>query len=77
MTIRVDYPEGKTMKSPGGGGTIKVYEGTTQLHIRTRLESKDLKQPFNTELSVKYQACNDRACLAPAVLRVRLDIRQK
>ena len=67
--VKVEYPKGKTMSLPvGAEGNPEVYESTTKIKVRVRLDEKADKLEF----LVKYQPCNDRACLAPASLRVPL-----
>jgi hypothetical protein len=72
MTIRdVAYPAG-VAKVLGATGAEKValYEGKVALRVRLRREpgAKPPAGPFR--FTVSYQACNDRACLAPARLKV-------
>ncbi|MDB5350795.1 MAG: hypothetical protein JWN86_2042 [Planctomycetota bacterium] len=68
--LKVDYPRGKSMASPGGAGEkVDVYDGKTMIKARVRL---DARASTDLEFLVRYQPCNDRACLAPAKLKVSL-----
>jgi uncharacterized protein len=58
---------------------VNLYEGETTIKLHL-LAANTLPLGKKTiTLRVKYQACNDRACLAPAVLDVpvTLDVREK
>ena len=69
--IRVTYPEGESkVLASSGDEKVSVYEGQCSLTARLRL-AEDVKTiPEALEFTVRYQACNDRACLAPATLTV-------
>jgi uncharacterized protein YyaL (SSP411 family) len=67
--VKVTYPAGELKKlSPGSDEPAAVYENEVKLAARVRLD-KDVKADALT-LKLQYQACNDRACLAPATLLV-------
>ncbi len=67
--VKVEYPVGKLMSSPGGAAEkVDVYEGKATIKVRLRLDEKADAIDF----VVKYQPCNDKACLAPARLKVTM-----
>jgi hypothetical protein len=67
----VRYPPGAAAAAaPGGDGKASVYEGEVKLTARVRLDAQARPGPMTLNLKVSYQACNDRACLAPATLTV-------
>jgi hypothetical protein len=66
--VKVEYPPGKEIKDPTIG-TYKVYEDavTIKAHVR---RAKDDNGP--TEVKVKFQACNDKRCLLPSSVIVKV-----
>jgi uncharacterized protein YyaL (SSP411 family) len=67
----VRYPAGTAkLATPGSTDTASVYEGKVKLTARVRLDAQARPGPLALSLKVGYQACNDRACLAPASLNV-------
>ena len=63
--VKVEYPEGKPVKDKVVGD-YRVYEGKVQIKATVR-RAKDDAGPL--EVSVKVQACNDKACLLPATVK--------
>ena len=71
--VEVRYPPGesKTLAS-SGAEEVSLYEGEVILTARVRL---DKDTPADTlTFQLRYQACNDRACLAPTTLKVPLSL---
>ncbi len=69
----VRYPAATaTLATPGSPEKASVYEGEIKLTARVRLAAQAQPGPLTLSLTVSYQACNDRACLAPASLNVPL-----
>jgi uncharacterized protein YyaL (SSP411 family) len=68
--LKVDYPAGREKTYAGESEKVRVYEGQVNLVVHLRLEDTVKAGPVDLELRVRYQACNDRACLAPATLTV-------
>ena len=60
------------LATPGSPEKASVYEGKIMLTARVRLDAKARPGPLTLSLRLSYQACNDRACLAPATLNVPL-----
>ena len=60
------YPKPVLKKFGFYEGMLKVYEGTVQIKIP--LETTGVFKPTTLEGTLKYQACNDQACLAPKTL---------
>jgi DsbC/DsbD-like thiol-disulfide interchange protein len=70
---KVRYPPGTdALAAPGGEEKASVYEGEVKLTARVRLDAQARPGPMTLNLKISYQACNDRACLAPATLTVPL-----
>jgi uncharacterized protein len=68
--VKVDYPKGETKKLAADAAPVAVYEGKATLTARLRLDDDAKAGPAALSLRVRYQACDDRACLAPATLDV-------
>jgi DsbC/DsbD-like thiol-disulfide interchange protein len=67
--VKVTYPKGEAkVLASSGEAKVSVYEGDVSLSARVKLgpslQAQDLK------FQLRYQACDDRACLAPATLSV-------
>jgi uncharacterized protein YyaL (SSP411 family) len=71
--VKVTYPAGEA-RVLGSIGTEKIplYEGKVQVTARVRLAETTKPGPADLKLELNYQACNDRLCLAPAVLEIPL-----
>ena len=63
--IQVDYPPAKTFKAPFAPQGIAVYTGHVEL--RAQLPATGRKP---TEAELRVQACNEKYCLAPTLLKV-------
>jgi uncharacterized protein YyaL (SSP411 family) len=71
----VRYPPGAAAPAaPGGDEKASIYEGEVKLTARVRLDAQAGPGPLTLNLKISYQACNDRACLAPATLTVPLTL---
>ena len=66
------YPKPVLKKFGFYEGMLKVYEGTVQ--IKVPLETNGTFKPTALEGTLKYQACNDQACLAPKTLNWKLKL---
>jgi uncharacterized protein YyaL (SSP411 family) len=68
---RVDYPAGQAkVLASSGSEKVALYEGRTRMTARIRLDRDARAGPATLHFQVRFQACNDRACLAPATLTV-------
>lgn len=67
--LKVDYPAGKVVKDKTVGD-YKVYEDAVTIKAEVR-RAKDSTDPL--ELNVKLQACNDKTCLLPATVKVKVE----
>jgi uncharacterized protein YyaL (SSP411 family) len=67
----VVYPKGVAKAlAPNGPEKVNLYEGTVTIKVQVDTIKTLAEGPNQITLRVKYQACNDRACLAPATLDV-------
>jgi uncharacterized protein len=74
---KVDYPKGDLKLLAGSTEKVPVYEGTITFNARIRLDDSVKAGSITLPLRVRYQACNDRSCLAPASLDVSLKVGQE
>jgi len=63
---RAFYPEAERVKFPYADEPLAVYEGTVVIGMELEIAADTPLGDHIIELSVRYQACNDRACFAPA-----------
>ncbi len=72
---KVNYPLGE-IKPLGGpdGEKAAIYETKAKIIGRLELNADMKPGPLKLVFPLKYQACNDRSCLAPATLNVLLDL---
>jgi hypothetical protein len=69
--LGVDYPDGESkVLAASGTARVNVYEKESRLTARVRLAADAKPGTTTVVLRVRYQACDDRACLAPATLVV-------
>lgn len=72
--VTIDYPEGELVKDDVLDATYRQYVGTIKINAKLR---RDLTQEKATdgpvEVSVKFQCCNDKACLPPQTVKVKAE----
>ncbi len=71
LALDADYPEGEAY---GTDGEIRVHRGTITIPVRVRLTGPLQGRP---SVLVVFQACTDRACLAPMQQRVAVELQLK
>jgi uncharacterized protein YyaL (SSP411 family) len=72
----VEYPRGNAKSlAANGGARMMVYEGKVAIPVRLKIDPKTPGGPIEVPLRVRYQACDDRRCLAPAVAEVAVKTR--
>jgi uncharacterized protein YyaL (SSP411 family) len=73
--VQVTYPPGQArVLAANGDEKVALYEGKVALTARVRLDPAAKTVPVSLTFQVKYQACNDRACLAPATLTATVSL---
>jgi hypothetical protein len=71
----VTYPPGKVkVLASSGDEKVALYENQVALKARVRLDPAANPLPSGLTFQLHYQACNDRACLAPATLKVTVPL---
>ncbi len=75
FALDVVYPKGtpRTLEA-NGPEKMNLYENAVTIKARLRAEPGLPPGRREVTLKVKYQACNDRSCLAPATLEVPVTI---
>jgi DsbC/DsbD-like thiol-disulfide interchange protein len=68
--VKVEYPEGKTVKDPDLKIEYKTYEDKVEIKAQVQRAKGD-SGPL--EVSVKVQACTDKNCLLPATVKVAVE----
>jgi len=61
----VRYPEGKLLKFDFSPEKLSVYEGTVTLRMKIEALADAPLGTVKLPLKLRYQACNDQACLPP------------
>ncbi|HKW87682.1 MAG TPA: protein-disulfide reductase DsbD domain-containing protein [Candidatus Acidoferrales bacterium] len=64
------YPEGKTLKLSFSDTPLSVYTGSFTVRMKLSAESSAALGKLTLPLSLRYQACNDVACLPPVKVPV-------
>ncbi|MDR3637686.1 MAG: DUF255 domain-containing protein [Isosphaeraceae bacterium] len=71
--VKVTYPAGESKQLVStGDAKVAVYEGRVVLAAQVKLGQGP--PPDALKLQLRYQACDDRACLAPATLAVPVSL---
>jgi len=69
-----NYPEGQTLKFAFSEDKLSVYSGTATIWLRFQAQSDAPQGEIILPLVVRFQACNDTACLPPAKVAVPVHI---
>jgi len=72
--LRTTYPAGKLIKFEFSEKKLSVYEGTFKLRMRIQAPAGAPLGKTALPLTLRYQACNDFACLPPVKIPVALEI---
>ena len=74
--VEVSYPDPVRKPLAGQDAPIPLYQGTATLTARLLLPEGTPTGPISLPLRLRYQACDDRSCLAPATIEipVRLEV---
>jgi thiol:disulfide interchange protein DsbD len=68
------YPEAEHVEFPYADEPLAVYEGTVVIGMELEIAADAPLGDHTIELSVRYQACNDRSCFAPANASLTLPV---
>ncbi len=70
----VRYEAGIPKILAGESKPFPVYQGATTLYMDMVLPPLAALGALPTQIQIRYQACNDQLCMAPAVLPIGLDL---
>ncbi len=70
----VVYPKPETIKSGFSEKPLSVYSGTFDLVSKLKVPGNASAGPVLATGKLRYQACNDRMCLAPKTIEIPLTI---
>ncbi len=68
------YPLSKRLRLDGSNEDLAVYDGTFVIRLPLRIAPDALQSPLILNGTLRYQACDDRHCLFPVTLPVKLII---
>ncbi|HTR47910.1 MAG TPA: protein-disulfide reductase DsbD domain-containing protein [Verrucomicrobiae bacterium] len=69
------YPEGKNLKFPfSPDKPLNVYTGTVTLRLRLKAEEAAALGKTSIPITLRYQACNNSACLPPVKVPVTAEV---
>ncbi len=71
---KVYYPKGKKMKVPGSDKPLPVYTKRAVLRSTIEVPASAAGKKEELELNIRYQACDDRRCLRPMTLKLKVPI---
>lgn len=72
--VETTYPQGKTQKFEFSETPLDVYDGTVIIRMKLQVAGDAPIGPLPIPMTLRYQACNDRACLPPVKLPVTADL---
>jgi hypothetical protein len=73
-TVAVQYPKPVTEKSDFSDKPLSVYNGNFEILTRFRRSAKASPGPGFLNGKLRYQACNDKMCLPPKTLEVKVPL---
>jgi uncharacterized protein YyaL (SSP411 family) len=72
---KVDYPPGERKQlASSGSERVAVYEGKVTLGVHVRIDTEAKPGPRTLKLTLHYQACDERSCVAPARMEVEVPV---
>lgn len=72
--VETAYPEGQLQKFDFSEKMLNVYDGTVTLRMKVEALADAPLGAASPSLTLRYQACNDRACLPPVKLPVTVQL---
>jgi hypothetical protein len=72
--LATQYPEGKELKFEFSDKPLNVYEGTFVTRLKLTAPADAPLGAVKLPLTLRYQACNDVACLPPVKLALEADV---
>jgi Thiol:disulfide interchange protein DsbD, N-terminal len=72
---KVDYPKGQLVKFTFADESLSVYEGTIAVGVALKVVPVAAPGDYALKGKLRYQACNDHACLPPASVPLELTVK--
>ncbi len=72
--LETHYPKGTEQKFEFSDTPLDVYDGTITIRMKLQVAAETPTGTVSVPLTLRYQACNDRACLPPVKLPVPADL---
>jgi DsbC/DsbD-like thiol-disulfide interchange protein len=72
--VEVVYPKGALQKFEFADEKMAVYDGTVTVRLRLRAEADAPLGETTLPMRMRYQACNDKACLPPVRKAVSVNL---
>ena len=69
-----EYPGGKMVKFEFSEKKLSVYEGKVTIRLKVQASNDAPIGKMKLPMTLRYQACNDSACLPPAKLAVEGEV---
>ncbi|WP_161602217.1 DUF255 domain-containing protein [Tautonia marina] len=73
--LDVSYPPGEPLTLAGQDAPISVYSGSITAVVRLSIPDATEADSLDLTLSIRYQACDDRSCLAPASISLPVTLK--
>jgi DsbC/DsbD-like thiol-disulfide interchange protein len=72
---KVGYPKGQLVKFTFADESLSVYEGTLVVGVLLKVAPAAAPGNYTLKGKLRYQACNDHACLPPTSVPVELTLK--
>lgn len=72
--VETVYPPGEMQKFDFSEKLLNVYDGTATLRMKVQVAADASLGAMTVPITLRYQACNDRACLPPVRLSVPVEL---
>jgi len=72
---KVAYPKGQAVKFAFADELLSVYEGTLVVGVLLKVAPSAAPADYTLKGKVRYQACNEHACLPPTSVPVELTVK--
>jgi thiol:disulfide interchange protein DsbD len=72
--VATEFPKAKELKFEFSEKPLAVYDGTVQIRVKLRAAPDAPLGAVKLPLTLRYQACNDVACLPPVKLPLAADL---
>ena len=73
-SIVLRYPPGVERRFEFADTPLDVYEGSVNIIVELRLASTLEPGTYEVPAVIRYQACSEKMCLAPASIRIRIPV---